>query len=149
MDAGKPCYEEAIVALDADTWQQAMISEMDSIKKNDTWKMIELLASMKPLPCKWVYRYKCVPGFDQPNYKARLVAKGFKQGHNVDYNEFFSLVVKMKTLRLLLGIVTTEYLKLEQVDIKTTFLHGYLEEDIYMSQPTSFTVTGEEGNLIC
>ena len=67
----------------------------------------------------------------------------------VDYDEIFSLVVKMTTLRLLLGVVVTEDLELGQPDVQTTFLHGNLEEDIDMSQPTGFTVIGEEGHLIC
>ena len=75
--------------------------------------------------------------------KAWLVAKGF------DYEEIFSLLVKMTILRLLLGVVATEDLELEQLDIKTTFLHGDLEEDNYMSQLAGFTVTWEESNLVC
>ena len=74
--------------------------------------------------------------------------KGFKQEHGVDYDEIFSPVVKMTTLRLLLGVMAAEDLELEQLDVKTAFLHGDLEEDIYMSQPTSFRVTGEKSHLI-
>ena len=73
MNIGEPCsYEEAIVASDAETWQQVMISEMDSIQKNNTWKLVELPASRKPLPCKWVYRHKYVSS------SAQIAAKGFK-----------------------------------------------------------------------
>ena len=82
-------------------------------------------------------------------YKSWLVAKGFKQEHRVDYNEIFSPIVKMTTLRLLLGVVATEDLMLEQLDVKTTFLHGDLEEDIYMSQPVGFWVTREKSHLVC
>ena len=67
---------------------------------------------------------------------------GFKQEQGVNYDEIFSLVVKMMTLRFLLGIVATEDLELEQLDVKTTFLHGDLNEDIYMSQPVGFTMMG-------
>ena len=75
--------------------------------------------------------------------------KGFKQEHGVDYDEIFSPVVKMTTLRLLLGVVATEDLELEQLDVKMTFLHEDLEEDIHMSQPAGFLATGEESHLIC
>ena len=111
--------------------------------------MVELPAGRKPLPCKWVFRYKYVSDSEKPKYKARLVAKGFKQEHGVDYDEIFSLVVKMTTLWLLLGVIATQDLELEQLDVKTAFLHGDLEEDIYMSQLAGFSVTGEESHLVC
>ena len=89
-----------------------------------------------------MFRYKYVSGSDQPKFKDRLVVNGFKQEQGVNYDEIFSLVVKMMTLRFLLGIVATEDLELEQLDVKTTFLHGDLNEDIYMSQPVGFTMMG-------
>ena len=130
---------------------------MDSIHHNQTWELVELPVGRKPLPCKWVFQYKYVFGSEKPKYKARLVAKGFKQEHGVEYNEIFSPVVKMTTLRLLLGVMATEeleleqldVLELEQLDVKMTFLHGDLEEDIYMSQPVGFTTTREESHLVC
>ena len=85
---------------------------------------------------------KYVFGLDQPKYKARLIAKGFKQEHDLNYDAIFSSVVKTKTLQLLLGVVATEDLKLEQMD-------GDLKEEIYMSQPAGFTTTGEESHLVC
>ena len=103
----------------------------------------------KPLPCKWVFRYKYVSDSEKPKYKAWLVAKGFKQEYGVDYDEIFSPVVKMTTLRLLLRVVATEDIELEQMDVKTRFLHGDLKEEIYMSQPVRFRATGEESHLVC
>ncbi|GJW41308.1 putative RNA-directed DNA polymerase, partial [Tanacetum coccineum] len=76
-------------------------------------------------------------------YKARLVVKGFQQKQGVDYNEIFSPVVKMTTIRLVLSIVAAENLHLEQLDVKTAFLHGNLDEDIYMTQPEGFSVSWE------
>ncbi|GJT43680.1 retrovirus-related pol polyprotein from transposon TNT 1-94 [Tanacetum coccineum] len=81
-------------------------------------------------------------------YKARLVVKGFQQIHRVDYNEIFSPVVKMTTIRLVLNIVAFEDFHLEQLDVKTTFLHGDLDEDIYMTQPRDFQSAGKEENLV-
>ena len=76
MAASEPTsYEEAIVVSDADTWLQAMRSETDSIKENDTWELVTLLARRNPLPCKWVYRYKYVSGSDRPKYKAQLFTR--------------------------------------------------------------------------
>ena len=91
-------YEEAIAAPDADTWLQAMRSEMVSIQHNQTWELDELPTGRKPLPYKWVFRYKYVSNSEKPKYKARLVAKGFKQEYGVDYDEIFSLVVKITSL---------------------------------------------------
>ena len=99
-------------------------------------------------PCKWVFRYKYVSDSNKPKYKVRLIAKGFKQEHGVDYDEIFSPVVKMTT-RLLLGVVAAEDLELEQLDVKTTFLHRDLNEVIYMSQLVGFSATGEESHLVC
>ena len=101
------------------------------------------------MPCKWVFRYKYVSNSEKPKYKARLIAKGFKQEHGVDYDEIFSPVVKMTTLRLLLEVVAIKDLVLEQLDVKTAFLHEDLEEDIYMSQLADFMVMGEESSLVC
>ena len=67
-----------------------------------------------------------------PKYKARLVVKGFKQEYGIDFDKIFSLVVKMMTLRMMLRLVATQDLELGQMDIKTTFLHEDLEEEIYM-----------------
>ena len=75
--------------------------------------------------------------------------EGRQQEHGVDYDEIYSHVVKMTTLRLLLGVVVTEELELEQLDVKTTFLHRDLNEVIYMSQLVGFSATGEESHLVC
>jgi hypothetical protein len=81
-------------------------------------------------------------------FKARLVAKGFSQIPGIDYNDVFSLVVKYSSIRALLGIVAMHDVKLEQLDVKTTFLHDDLEEEIYMDQPEGFIVPGKE-NFVC
>ena len=89
--------------------------------------------------CFW---YKYVSDSAKPKNKAWLIAKGFKQEHGVNYDEIFSLVVKMATLRLLMGVVATKDLEREKLHVKTTFIHEHLEEDIYMSQPAGFSATG-------
>ena len=77
-----------------------------------------------------------------PKYKARLVAKGFRQEYGIDFDAVFSQVVKMTTLRFMLGVVAADNLELIQLDAKTTFLHGDLQEEIYMEQPKGFVATG-------
>jgi hypothetical protein len=81
-------------------------------------------------------------------FKARLVTKGFSQISGIDYNDVFSPVVKHSSIRALLGIVAMHDLELEQLDVKTAFLHGDLEEEIYMDQPKGFIEPGKE-NFVC
>ncbi|KAG8475264.1 hypothetical protein CXB51_032125 [Gossypium anomalum] len=88
------------------------------------------------------------PGVEEPKYKARLVAKGYSQVPGVDFTDVFSPVVKHSSIRALLGIVAMHDLELEQLDVKTAFLHGELEEDIYMQQPEGFTVSEKE-DYVC
>ena len=90
---------------------------------------------------KWIYRIKNKHDSSK-RYKAKLVVNGFQQKEGIDYIEIFSPVVKMSTIRLVLGMVAAENLHLEQLDVKTVFLYGDLEEDLYMIQPKGFTVQG-------
>ncbi|KAG8501651.1 hypothetical protein CXB51_004782 [Gossypium anomalum] len=103
-------YSEAISCEDSEKWMFAMQEEMESLHKNKTWDLVKLP-------------------------KARLVAKGYSQVPGVDFTDVFSPVVKHSSIRALLGIVAMHDLELEQLDVKTAFLHGELEEDIYMQQP--------------
>ncbi|MCO5548238.1 hypothetical protein L7F22_060116 [Adiantum nelumboides] len=112
-----------------------MQSEYNLIIANETWELTEFPQGKQALPCKWVYKKKYTTEDPEPKYKARLVAKGFKKKKGVDFDEIFSPVVKMTTLHLVLDLVAIEYLDLNQMDVKTVFLHGDLEEDVYMVQP--------------
>ena len=114
---------------------------MDSLLGNQTWELTKLPDWKKALHNKWVYRIK--NEYDGSKcYKARLVVKGFQQKKGIDYLEIFSPIVKMSTIKLVLRMVAIENLHLEQLDVKTAFLHGDLQEDIYMSQPEGFIVQG-------
>ncbi|MCO5603008.1 hypothetical protein L7F22_057150 [Adiantum nelumboides] len=154
-DCGEPsCYKKAIQMDDSVKWEQAMQSaKYNSIIANETWELIELPQGKQALPCKWVYKKKYTAEDPEPKYKARLVAKGFKQKKGVDFDEIFSPVVKMTTLRLVLGlVVATEDLELNQMDVKTAFLHGDLEEDVYIVQPEGFEMESKKpkrAKLVC
>ena len=108
-----------------------MKDEMDSLLGNQTWELIELLEGKKALHNKWVYRIRNKHDGSK-RYKARLVVKGFQQKEGIDYTRIFSPVVKMSTIKLVLRMVAAENLHLKQLDVKTAFLHGDLEEDLYM-----------------
>ncbi|KAG8501537.1 hypothetical protein CXB51_004025 [Gossypium anomalum] len=106
-------------------------------------------AVKKTIRCKWVFKKKeGTLGVEEPRYKASLVAKGYSQIPGVDFTDVFSPVAKYSLIRALLGIVAMHDLELEQLDVKTVFLHGELEEDIYMQQPEGFTVLEKE-DYVC
>lgn len=147
-DSGEPeCYAEAVKSVDSSKWELAMDDEMDSLKSNNTWDLVELPKGKKALHNKWVYRIK-EEADGSKRYKARLVVKGFQQKEGVDYTDIFSPVVKLTTIRMVLSIVAAENLLLEQMDVKTAFLHGDLEEDIYMKQPEGYVLEGNV-ELVC
>ena len=142
-------FLEANSSPDKEKWKKAMDEEMQSLVKNHTWKLARLPKGKKPIGCKWVYAQK--EGFPSKNdvrYKARLVAKGYAQKEGIDYNEVFSPVVKHSSIRILLALVAQFDMELVQLDVKTAFLHGDLEEEIYITQPDGFKVAGKE-NWVC
>ncbi|KAE8730408.1 BTB/POZ domain-containing protein NPY2 [Hibiscus syriacus] len=142
-------FNEAVQSSKHKKWRIAMNEEMQSLQKNQTWKLASLLKGKKAIGCKWVYAKK--DGFPDNNnicYKARLVAKGYAQTEGVDYNEVFSPVVKHSSIRILLALVAQLDLELVQMDVKTAFLHGDLDEEIYMTQPDGFKVAEKE-EMVC
>ncbi|KAH9698402.1 Integrase catalytic domain-containing protein [Citrus sinensis] len=112
-------------------------------------ELVTLPKENKAIGCKWVYAKN--NGFSRKNeirYKARLVAKGYAQKEGIDYNDVFSPVVKHSSIRILLAMVEQFDLELVQLNVKTVFLHGDLEEEIYMTQPYGLKVAGKE-NWVC
>ena len=143
------CYREAKRSPDWKNWEKAMIEEMDSLKKNNTWVLVNKPKGKRVIGSKWIYKRKPgIPGVELPRFKARLVAKGYSQVEGVDYHEVFSPVVKHTSIRVILSIAAMFDLELEQLDVKTAFLHGTLDEELYMSQPEGFIKNGEE-NKVC
>jgi len=132
-------YKQAISGLEKEKWKDAMDDEIRSLKQNNTWKLTDLPAGRKPINCKWIYKIKQNAEGTIQRYKARLVAKGFSQIHGLDYDETFAPVAKFDSIRMILAIAAMEKLYIHQMDVKTAFLHGELEEDIYMTQPEGFT----------
>ncbi|WVZ12067.1 hypothetical protein V8G54_016597 [Vigna mungo] len=134
-------YKEALDSNDRHLWQGAMEEELEALKKNSTWRLVDLPKGKKVIGSKWIFKKKeATPGGEKARYKARLVAKGFTQIEGVDYHEIFAPVVKHCSVRVLMAIVAHCNLHLEQLDVRTAFLHGDLEETIYMKQPDGFAV---------
>lgn len=130
-------------------WKKAAQEEMDSHKKNMTWDLIEKPDNQKLVGCKWIFKIKPgIPGVEDVRYKGRLVANGYSQTERIDNNEIFSPMVKYVSIRFMLSVVVKLDFKLEQMDVKTTFLHGSLEEIIIMTQPEGFIQPGDE-NKVC
>ena len=140
LDLNEPStFEEACQREDKDLWLAAMKEEMQSLHKNQTWKLVDRPSNKKVIGCRWIFKKKPgIPGVEPPRYKARVVAKRFSQIKGVDYHEVFSPVVKHTSIRLLLAIVAMFDLELEQMDVKTAFLHGSLDEEIYIEQALGF-----------
>ncbi|GKB43220.1 retrotransposon protein, putative, ty1-copia subclass [Tanacetum coccineum] len=116
-----------------------MEEEMDSLRKNETWELVGPSAGQKLVSSKWLFKIKeWIEGVQKPRYKARLVARGFTQRAGIDYNEVFSLVVRHTSIRVILALTACKDYELKQLDVKTAFLHGNLEEVIYMKQPPGY-----------
>lgn len=119
-------------------WRKAMTEEFNALLKNQTWSLVPPSPSQNTVGCKWVFRIKRKSDGSIERYKARLVAKGFHQQPGLDYDETFSPVVKPATIRTVLSLAVSKGWPLRQLDVKNAFLHGLLQEEVYMSQPPGF-----------
>ncbi|KAL2241352.1 UNVERIFIED_CONTAM: Retrovirus-related Pol polyprotein from transposon RE1 [Sesamum indicum] len=127
-------------------WREAMNAELQALDANHTWKVVPLPPGKRAIGCKWVFKTKLRADGSVERYKARLVAKGFNQIAGIDYTDSFSPVAKSVTVRIFLAIAAAYTWPIQQLDINNAFLHGYLEEDIFMSPPEGYDVPP---NLVC
>ena len=137
-------YEEA---ANEDCWMKAMDEEIHAIEKNDTWELTTLPEGKKPIGVKWVYKTKYNPNGEVDRFKARLVAKGYKQKPGIDYFEVFAPVARMDTVRMILSLASQNQWKIFQMDVKSAFLNGVLEEEVYIEQPPGYLQQGEEDKV--
>ena len=130
-------------------WYAAMYDEITSLSKNNTWILVNKPPNKKLIRSKWIFKLKAgASNKESPRQRARLVAKGFTQREGVDFNEVFSPVVKYNSTMLLLALSAYDDLKLEQMDVKTAFLHDSLDEEIFMAQPEGF-IERESEDKVC
>ena len=119
-----------------------MKDEMESMRINQVWELVDLPLERKSIGNKWVLKIKRKADGSIDKYKAQLVAKGYTQREGVNYEETFSLVLRFSSIRLILAMVASLYLELQQMDMKTAFLNGELDEEIFMDQLIGFVVKG-------
>ena len=129
-------------------WKKAMLEELAALEKNKTWDLVPFPVNKKVVSCKWVYTVKQDPNGKIERYKARLVAKGYSQTYGIDYDETFAPVAKMSTVRTLISCAANYEWPLYQLDVKNAFLHGDLQEEVYMEIPPGFETSQTKGKVL-
>ncbi|GKC22744.1 retrotransposon protein, putative, ty1-copia subclass, partial [Tanacetum coccineum] len=138
-DSGEPPnYRAALSDLESEKWLEAMNTEMQSMKDNQVWNLVDLPPNCRTVGSKWLFKKKTDMDDNMHTYKDRLVAKGFTQTYGVDYKETFSPVANIKAIRILIAIAAYYDYEIWQMDVKAAFLNGRLNEDVYMVQPEGF-----------
>ncbi|RVW97088.1 Retrovirus-related Pol polyprotein from transposon TNT 1-94 [Vitis vinifera] len=145
MLEGEPqTFKEAVNSTEGLMWKEAIKSEIDSILQNHTWELVDLPPGCKPLSSKWIFKRKMKVDGSIDKYKARLVIKGYRQTEGLDYFDTYSPVTRINSIRMVLAIAALRNLEIHQMDVKTAFLNGDLDEEIYMEQPEGFSALGQE-----
>ncbi|KAL0457729.1 UNVERIFIED_CONTAM: Retrovirus-related Pol polyprotein from transposon RE1 [Sesamum latifolium] len=123
-----------------------MKEEIEALEKNKTWDITPLPTGKRAIGSKWVFKLKLNSDGSVNRYKARLVAKGYNQIEGIDYTDSFSPVAKTVTVRVFLAIASAYSWLIYQLDINNAFLHGHLEEEVYMHPPEGYTV---DAGMVC
>ena len=140
-------YEAALASPQSKQWKNAMDSEYESLIANGTWTLVSNPPGVQPIPTKWVYKVKRDGEGNLDRYKARWVAKGYRQREGIDYDEVFAPVVKYTSFRALAAIAAQHDLELHLLDIKTAFLNGEMDLDVYLEQPKGYE--DKDRTLVC
>ncbi|GJW48111.1 zinc finger, CCHC-type containing protein [Tanacetum coccineum] len=141
-------FDEAMKSRDVAFWKEAINDEMDSIMGNNTWVLANLPPGCKPLGCKWIFKRKLKVDVTIEKFKARLVIQGFRQKSGIYYFATYAPVARINTIRLLIAMASIHNLIIHQMDVKTAFLNGKLDKEVYMNQPRDFIMTGNK-NKVC
>jgi hypothetical protein len=131
------CFVEAIRKKE---WANATTEEYQSIIKNDVWEIVPRPKSKDVVSSKWIFKIKHVADGSIEKYKARFVARGFSQKEGIDYEETFAIVARYTSIITIMALAAKMKWKLHQMDVKTTFLNGVIEEEVYIEQPQGFEV---------
>jgi histone deacetylase 1/2 len=115
-----------------------MDAEFSALQRNQTWRLVPARSGLNVIDSRWVYKFKWKPDGSVDRFKAHLVAKGFKQRHGVDYDDTYSPMIKPSTIRVVLSLAVMQGWQIQQLDVDNAFLHGHLEEDVYMVQPPGY-----------
>jgi hypothetical protein len=137
-------FEEA---TSRQVWRDAMMEEYNSIMKNDVWEVVPRPEGKSVVTSKWLYKLKHAADGSIEKYKARFVARGFSQVEGVDYDETFAPVARYTSIRAVISIAAEMGWKIHQMDVKTAFLNGLIEEEVYIEQPLGFEVHGRESHV--
>ncbi|GAU39416.1 hypothetical protein TSUD_323640 [Trifolium subterraneum] len=134
-DSDPHTYEETSKLT---VWRKAMDQEIESIERNDTWELVSLPKEAKMIGVKCIFKTKYNENGEVEKYKARLVAKGYSQQHGIDFNEVFAPVARWDTIRTILAVAASQGWFVYQFDVKSAFLHGELQENVYIDQPPGY-----------
>ena len=142
---GEPqTFKETVNSIEGLMWKEAIKSEIDSILHNHTWELVDHPLGCKLLSSKWVFKRKRKVDGSIDKYKVRLVIKGYKQTEGLDYFDTYSPVTRINSIRMVLVISALRNLEVHQMNAKTTFFNGDLDEEIYMEQPEEFFALRQE-----
>nr|GEU73779.1 hypothetical protein [Tanacetum cinerariifolium] len=144
----KTSSREAKASPEAAKWKEAMKSEIQSMYDNQVWNLVDTTPGLKTVGCKCIFKKKTNIDGKVHTYKARLVAKGYTQTYGIDYEETFSPVAKIKSIRIMLAIAAFYDYEIWQMDVKTIFLNKKLTEDVFMAQPEGFENANEDESCI-
>ena len=125
-------------ALSDSNWINAMHEELENFERNRVWVLVEPPPNCHPIGTKWVFKNKQGENGLVVRNKARLVAQGFSQKEGIDYEETFAPVAHLEAIRILLAFSVAKGFKLFQMDVKSAFLNGFIEEEVYVRQPPGF-----------
>jgi hypothetical protein len=144
IDSEPSCYEEA---SSQPVWRDAMMEEYQSIMKNDVWDIVPRPKGKSVVTSKWIYKIKHAADGSIEKHKARFVARGFSQVEGIDYEETFAHVARYTSIQTIIALASALGWRLHQMDVKTTFLNGEIEEEVYIEQPDGFVIHGKESHV--
>jgi hypothetical protein len=139
-DAKPTNYEDVATQQ---VWKDAMVEEYQSIMKNDVWKVVPRPEGKSVVTSKWSFKIKHAANASIEKYKARFVVRGFSQKEGIDYDETFAHVARYTSIKTIISLSW----KLHQIDVKTAFLNGQVEDEVYIEQPEGFVVQRKESHV--